>query len=241
MAAATPASRPPPPQQTTTTSGSGITSSTTRPKLNTITSSRLLLFECQSLKTGKRCIDVCENRIQQEKKTSLTLSWPRSSIHPSEEKSRYEIQGRIPGPLSSLVPGMSSYQIQIIIGVQEGHVVLLNTAVHHIHQTGGWNSLNFHPKTLQKKPTLAEVDTCGCCKMVIVQCSDLNENRSRHRGSFRHHYFPLFSIEFYSVCKRFPIVPSWHGYEMTTPRPPGKLIGHPSDLKRSCQLNATLL
>lgn len=32
-----------------------------------------------------------------------------------------------------MVPGMSCYQIQVIIGVQEGHVVLLNAAVHHIH------------------------------------------------------------------------------------------------------------
>lgn len=46
---------------------------------------------------------------------------------------------------------MSCYQIQVIIGVQEGHVVLLNTAVHHIHQTGGGNSLDLHPETLEDK------------------------------------------------------------------------------------------
>lgn len=151
-----------------------------------------------------------------------------------------QVHGKRTGTLSSLVPGMSGYQIQIIIGVQEGHVVLLNTAVHHIHQTGGGNSLNFHPKTLQKKPTHTEY-TCGWPNMIIFEFSDLDENRSGHWGSFRHDYFTLFSIKVYSVCKRFPIVPSWHSYEMTTPRPPGKLIGHPSDLKRSCQLNATLL
>lgn len=107
--------------------------------------------------------------------------------------------------LSSLVPGMSSYQIQIIIGVQEGHVLLLDTAVHHIHQTGGWNSLNFHTKTLQKKAMLTGY-TCSYYQMTIFQFSNLNDNRSGHWGSFRHHYFTLFSIKFYSVCKRFPIV-----------------------------------
>lgn len=33
--------------------------------------------------------------------------------------------------------------------MQEGHVVLLNAAVHHIHQTGGGNSLHLHPETLE--------------------------------------------------------------------------------------------
>lgn len=49
---------------------------------------------------------------------------------------------------------MSCYQIQVIIGVQEGHVVLLNTAVHHIHQTGGGNSLDLHPEALRTRVTL---------------------------------------------------------------------------------------
>lgn len=67
--------------------------------------------------------------------------------------------------------------------------------------------------------------------------SDLYEDRSGHRGSFRHHHLALGPIVLRSIGERLPIVPSRHGDRMTATLSPGKLIGHPSDLKGPCQSN----
>lgn len=51
------------------------------------------------------------------------------------------------------VPGMSCDQIQVIVRVQECHVVVLNTSVDNIHQIGRRNSLDLHFKTLRSRTT----------------------------------------------------------------------------------------
>ena len=65
--------------------------------------------------------------------------------------------------------------------------------------------------------------------------SDLYEDGSGNWGSFGHHHLAPRPIVFWSICKRFPIVPCRHGDKMTALWSPGKLIGHPSDLKGPCQ------
>lgn len=51
---------------------------------------------------------------------------------------------------------MSCDQIQVIVRVQECHVVVLNTSVDNIHQIGRRNSLDLHFKTLRPRTTLLD-------------------------------------------------------------------------------------
>lgn len=44
---------------------------------------------------------------------------------------------------------MASDQVQVIIRMQEGHVVLSNAAVHYVHQTRSGHTLNLYTKTLR--------------------------------------------------------------------------------------------
>lgn len=141
--------------------------------------------------------------------------------------------------IPSLVPGMSGNQIQIIIGVQEGHIVLLNAAVHHVHQTGSGNSFDLHPKTLHTGITLPNVQP-GFQDVSFFFCSsDLYEDGSGHWGGFWHHHLALWPVMFGGIRERLPIVPGWHGDKMTTPRSSGELIGHSPDFKWPCGLSVT--
>lgn len=68
--------------------------------------------------------------------------------------------------------------------------------------------------------------------------SDLYEGGSGCWGSFRHHHLALWPVVFWCIRKRLPIVPCRHGNKVAALWSPGKLIGHSSDLKRTCQSNA---
>lgn len=67
--------------------------------------------------------------------------------------------------------------------------------------------------------------------------TDLYEDRSGNWCRFWHHHHAFCPIVFGSISKRLPIVPSRHGDKVTTTLSAGKLIGHPSDLKGTCQSN----
>lgn len=79
------------------------------------------------------------------------------------------------------------------------------------------------------------LSAAGWILMYKLLFSDLYENGSGYWSSFRHHHLALWPIMFGRICKRLPIVPSRHGDKTATSWSPGKLIGHPSDLKRPYQ------
>ena len=47
------------------------------------------------------------------------------------------------------VPGVAGDEVKVVVGVEEGHVIVPDTAVDHVHQTGSGNALHFHPESLR--------------------------------------------------------------------------------------------
>lgn len=48
------------------------------------------------------------------------------------------------------IPGMSCNQVQVVIWVEERHVFLLDTTIHHVHQTGCRHPFHLTSKILER-------------------------------------------------------------------------------------------